>query len=303
MRGETLNGKVIAVANMKGGVGKTATVIGIAEALAASGKSVLVIDLDAQANASICIAGDAVLSDLMRNHCTIDGFINDFIRKGWSANFDSFIKSDVSNVTHRHKPLKLSLLASSPALRDLERDLVYALTKKKKTLGDIVEALWDLMQEQFRASKREFDVVIIDCAPGISVLTEVSIRLADLVVIPTIPDFLSTFGLDAFCANMWDRKLAGDTAPAPRGLPYVLATRCRPINVHKDTIAALRLEASATKPSFKMFKAVVPEAAAVAAALGNLDARAAFETKWTPRIAATLGQIAAEIKEIFDARA
>ena len=189
-----MNGKVIAVANMKGGVGKTATVVGIAEALAASGKSVLVIDLDAQANASICIAGDAVLSDLMRNHCTIDGFINEFIRKGWSANFDSFIKSDVSNVTHRHKPLKLSLLASSPALRDLERDIVFALTKRKKTLGDVVEALWDLMQEQFRLSKQEFDVVIIDCAPGISVLTEVSIRLADLIVIPTIPDFLSTSG-------------------------------------------------------------------------------------------------------------
>ncbi len=250
MRGETLNGKVIAVANMKGGVGKTATVIGIAEALAASGKSVLVIDLDAQANASICIAGDAVLSDLMRNHCTIDGFINDFIRKGWSANFDSFIKSDVSNVTHRHKPLKLSLLASSPALRDLERNLVYALTKKKKTLGDIVEALWDLMQEQFRISKREFDVAIIDCAPGISVLTEVSIRLADLVVIPTIPDFLSTFGLDAFCANMWDRKLAGDTALAPRGLPYVLAQGPAAARSMSTRTPSPRCgwEASATKP-------------------------------------------------------
>jgi hypothetical protein len=52
-----------------------------------------------------------------------------------------------------------------------------------------------------------------------------------------------------------------------------------------------------------MFKAVVPEAAAVAGALGNLDARAAFETKWTPRIATILSQIAVEIKEIFDARA
>jgi cellulose biosynthesis protein BcsQ len=298
-----LNGKVVAVANMKGGVGKTATVVGLAEAFAAKGKSVLVIDLDSQANASICIAGDATLAELMRQHCTIDGFINEFTRNGWSTSFDGFVRPDVSNVTHKDKPLKLSLLASSPALRDLERDLIYALTKRQKTLGDIVEALWDLMQEQFRLSKREFDVVIIDCAPGISLLTEVSVRLADLVVIPTIPDFLSTFGLDAFCASMWDRKLAGNKTPSPRGLPYVLATRCRPINVHRDTVAAMRLEASATKPTFKMFKAVVPEAAAVAAALGSLDAQASFERKWTPRIASVLEGIVGEIQEAFDARA
>jgi chromosome partitioning protein len=298
-----LKGKVVAVANMKGGVGKTATVVGVAEALAAKGKSVLVLDLDAQANASICLAGDAALAELMRQRCTIDGFISEFIRNGWSTNFDGFIRSDVSNVSHRDKPLKLSLLASSPALRDLERDLIYALSKRQKTMGDIVEALWDLMQEQFRQSKREFDVVVIDCAPGISLLTEVSVRLADLIIIPTIPDFLSTFGLDAFCASMWDRKLAGGETPSPRGLPYVLATRCRPINVHKDTIAALRLEASATKPAFKMFKTVVPEAAAVATALGNLDAQAPFQTKWTLRIAEVLNGIAGEIEGIFDARA
>jgi chromosome partitioning protein len=298
-----LSGKVIAVANMKGGVGKTATVVGIAEAFAAGGKSVLVIDLDAQANASICIAGDATLSDLMRRHCTIDGFIGEFTRKGWSTNFDSFIQSDVSSVSHQDNPLKLSLLASSPSLRDLERDLIHALTAKNKSLEEIVEALWDLMREQFQRSKRGFDVIIIDCAPGISVLTEVSIRLADLVVIPTIPDFLSTFGLDAFCANMWERKLEGEKATAPRGLPYVLATRCRPINVHRDTIAALRLEASASKPSFKMFKTVVPEAAAIATALGNLNAHAQFSAKWTPRIAEVLGEIVGEIQDTFNARA
>lgn len=300
--------RTFSVVNMKGGVGKTTISVALAQALASGqgnrrAAKVLVVDLDAQANASICIAGDATLSDLMRRQCTIDGFISEFMRNGWSANFDSFIQSDISNVSHQNKPLKLALLASSPALRDLERDLIYALTVRNKSLEQIIEALWDLMQEQFSRSKKAFDVVIIDCAPGISVLTEVSIRLADLVLIPTIPDFLSTFGLDAFCANLWDRKLGGQKTTAPRGLPYVLATRCRPVNVHRDTIAALRLEASAVKPSFKMFKAVVPEAVAVAMALGKLNMHAPFATKWTPPVADVLGEIVAEIQETFDARA
>jgi hypothetical protein len=52
-----------------------------------------------------------------------------------------------------------------------------------------------------------------------------------------------------------------------------------------------------------MFKTVVPEAAAVATALGNLDAQSQFQAKWTSRIAEVLNEIAGEIEGIFDARA
>jgi cellulose biosynthesis protein BcsQ len=69
-------GKFIAVANMKGGVGKTTVVVSLAEALAADDldTSILVVDLDPQASASVCIAGDELLSDLINEDKTLKLF-------------------------------------------------------------------------------------------------------------------------------------------------------------------------------------------------------------------------------------
>jgi chromosome partitioning protein len=295
-----MSGKIIAVANMKGGVGKTATVVGLAEALAANGNKVLVIDLDPQANASICIAGDALLADLIRKRNTIDAFIDNFVHKGTIATFDELIRSNVSTVTHQGDQLEISLLASSPALRSLEYKLVHELTKKTMSWEKIVESLWALMKIQFRRSRQNFDVVILDCAPGISVLTDVSIRLADLTVVPTIPDFLSTFGLDAFCHSMRERAQGNGKMNAPRRLPHVLATRCREVNVHRRTVEVLKNEAKTNKAPFKMFQTTIPEKIAIANALGRFKEYPPFASRWTPPVISILNELMTEIQETFN---
>ena len=230
--------RVIAVVNMKGGVGKTSTVVSLADALGtATDQAVLVIDVDTQASASYSLVGDRI-RDIISKGRTIDTYLRETLLEGKTPAFSDHITRMVSNTKARNKAANISLLASSTDLRVSEREILRHLTNSGETLDGVEMRIKNTLQRQLSSLNGEFGYVIIDCAPGISPFTARRLALADLVIVPTIPDFLSNLGLESFLANIGPnlpqqvaarrlRVLFTDRKPAARRLASSAFTKRR----------------------------------------------------------------------------
>ena len=157
-------GRIIAIANQKGGVGKTTTAINLSSCLAESGKKVLTIDTDPQGNTTSGLGVDKdelknTVYELMLDECTIK---------------ESLVKTEFEN---------LDLIPSNVNLAGAEIELL-GINEKEYILKNAVDYIKD-----------DYDFVIIDCPPSLNMLTVNALTTANTVLVPIQCEYYALEGL------------------------------------------------------------------------------------------------------------
>ena len=157
-------GRVIAVTNQKGGVGKTTTSVNLSASLANQGKKVLLIDIDPQGNSTSGIG----INKADVQYCIYDVLINDIPIK------DAIIKTESEEV---------DVIPATIQLAGAEIELVPTISREvrlKKALHHI---------------RDKYDYIIIDCPPSLGILTVNSLTASDSVIIPIQCEYYALEGL------------------------------------------------------------------------------------------------------------
>jgi len=194
-----------------------------------------------------------------------------------------YIRTNISNVTHLGEQLPISLFASSPQLRAAERQIIVDLTQRRGGWRAIEGQVTKLLQDDLAHLRESYEVIMFDCAPGISAFTEAAIRLSDLVITPTIPDFLSTLGLSAFCSNLFGaNQQSSSKMPYHRSKPWVLPTRVRlHTREHQEKLQDMNEISGRENAPYFLFDSRMHETISVPIALQRVDVNGAtYQNKW-----------------------
>ena len=158
-------GKIIAVANQKGGVGKTTTTINLAASLATLEKTVLVIDADPQANASSGLGVDIKEVDCSLYECIID-------------------HTDVKEAIYTTDIDGLDIIPSHIDLVGAEVEMLKIKNNREKMMKELLAPMRD-----------EYDYILIDCAPSLGLITVNCLTAADSVIIPVQCEYFALEGI------------------------------------------------------------------------------------------------------------
>ncbi len=157
-------GRIYAIANQKGGVGKTTTAVNLSAYLALSQRSVLLVDMDPQCNASSSLGVD-------KNKVSPSSY--EVLLGGVSA----------TRATLKNAKLNLSIIPAAPSLAGAEVELVGELAREYR------------LRQALASEVSRYDYILIDCPPSLGLLTVNALTAAQGVLIPVQCEYLALEGL------------------------------------------------------------------------------------------------------------
>lgn len=176
--------KIIAIANQKGGVGKTTTAINLGVGLVKKGNRVLLVDLDPQGNATQGLGFDADVLEI-----TISSILRKIINR------DYMFTANYGILSHEEG---IDLMPANIELSVLETELISLLFGREKILKTYLDML-----------KGGYDYIIIDCMPSLNLIAINALVAADEVIIPLHAQYYSVRGLEQLLQTIGSIKFNG----------------------------------------------------------------------------------------------